>query len=337
MLGSKWRSRVAAWLLVPAILAVAPPVRADDGVLAPDVTAGRVIVPLEGGGAATRHFYLYRPDGLREPAPLVIALHGGGTRSDALGLRDRFGWEPLARQHGFAVAYPVGIANHWNDGRDAPVHRKLGVSEADDVGFVARLIDAMIARGLADRRRIYVTGLSNGGMMTFRLGCELAGRLAAIAPAIAGMPEHLPANCRPDRPLPVLIVAGDEDRLVPWEGGPVARGFGDRGRVIGIEESADWWAAANGCDPARTPTVEPLPDADPADGTRLAFHRHEGCPEDAPVAVLKVTGGGHSWSGWNNAALPPLLARLLGRATRDADLSALVWHFLEAQRLPAGD
>ena len=98
----------------------------------------------------------------------------------------------------------------------------------DDIGFFRALLDKLIADGLADARHIYVTGVSGGGMMAFRLGCELSDRIAAIAPVLALLPEGLPATCRSQQPLPMLFMIASDDQIVPVKGGPVMPFFSDR-------------------------------------------------------------------------------------------------------------
>ncbi len=103
--------------------------------------------------------------------------------------------------------------------------------------FFPGLIDQFIARGETDRRRIYITGLSNGGMMTHRLGIELSDKLAAIAPVIANIPARL-ANRRPARPLSVLITNGTADPIIPWGGGEMRKLGRDYGKVLSTPEDA---------------------------------------------------------------------------------------------------
>ena len=128
----------------------------------------------------------------------------------------------MADQGQFIAAYPEGASwletpwRSWNAGQCCGYAMHRGV---DDVEFIRRLIDELIARHAVDPQRVYVTGVSNGGMMAHRLGCELSDRIAAIAP-IAG---SLGVACHPTSPVSVMIVHGTNDRHVPYEDGTILR------------------------------------------------------------------------------------------------------------------
>ena len=163
-----------------------------------------------------RTFYLHLPVNFDEmnALPVVLILHGGG-KGNGKDLAERTHYIEIADRDGFIVVFPNGIDAQWNDGRGKTFQKKKEIENIDDVGFISSLIDYLIENYKGDSKRVYVTGLSNGGMMTFRLGCEIASKLSAIAPVIANIPEKIVHNCNPDGPLPVLIMNGTEDPLVP--------------------------------------------------------------------------------------------------------------------------
>lgn len=250
---------------------------------------------------------LDRPEGprrvlLAEPAadasglhPLVIVLHGhGGSARQVLGRG--LGASPLSLwlEHvdhdGLIVAAPDGSrgaasARGWNDcRRDARTRPPV-----DDVGLIGAIIDLAIAAHHADPARVYLIGMSNGGMMTLRAAIELGPRIAAFATLGASMAADslCPA---PTHALPALIIAGTADPLVPYGGGPV--GHGDRGSVIGVEASAAVWRRLAGL--PETPTAaEPLAHRDPADATRATRTVWGADPRGLQIELLRIDGGGH--------------------------------------------
>src|SRR3954453_21116917 len=164
--------------------------------------------------------------------PLVLVFHGGGGEGKQMPALT--GMNAIADREGFVTAYPDGIDRNWNDGRysQAIATQRFNL---DDVGFVSMLIDELAATLPIGRSRVFATGISNGGMFSQRLGCELADKGAAIAPVAGSLPGVLAPGCAPSRPMPVLMIHGDTDPLVPWNGGPVA-GSGNRGRVLSVAD-----------------------------------------------------------------------------------------------------
>src|SRR4051794_10686067 len=175
--------------------------------------------------------------------PLVLVFHGGGGEGKQMPALT--GMNGIADREGFVAAYPDGIDRNWNDGRfsQAITTQRFNL---DDVGFVSALIDELATTLPIDRSRVFATGISNGGMFSQRLGCELADKVAAIAPVAGSLSELLVPGCAPARPMPVLMIHGDADPLVPWNGGPVA-GSGNRGRVLSVADTVSRWVALDGC------------------------------------------------------------------------------------------
>jgi polyhydroxybutyrate depolymerase len=230
------------------------------------------------------------------PAPTLLVLHG--QTSTAEWTAENSGFSETALAHRFTAVFPQGIRKQWNDGREA---RAAGV---DDVGFLYRLVTALVGRGLADPKQIYIAGVSNGGMMTFRMLCEASELFAGAATVIANMPTSIGERCAPRKPVPVVMFNGTADPLVPYDGGGV--GFlGGRGSVWAAEETAEFIADVNACARAR---ALPLPV-----GSRLQVTRIEWtyCRSGSPVALYRFAGGGHQVPGQRS-----FLPFFLGRGTR---------------------
>jgi len=292
------------------------------------VAAGLVDVPrsLKVGGVE-RTYRLHVPpayDGVR-PLPLLLLFHGGGGQG--AGMARLSGMNQVADRNGFLVAYPDGLNRHWNDGRSV-------VRGADDDAFVRALIDDLSSRYKVDPRRIYATGISNGGFFSEHLVCAMPDRIAAAAMVAATMSVEQYSGCRPGRAVPVLFILGVEDPLVPWQGGtiglkrgPIRQLLKDRGKAVSAAQSVAYWVKNNGCSPV--PAVSVLPDADPRDGTRIRKEAYQSTPGGAPVVLYAIDGGGHCWPG-GRQYLPE---RIIGRTSRDINASEVIWEFFAGQSL----
>ena len=260
--------------------------------------------------------------------PLLFVLHGGGGTPDAVAKLT--GFDRLADSAGFIVAYPAAVNRHWNDGRGV-LRFKSQRENVDDVGFIARLIDRFAKEARADPGRVYVAGVSNGGMMCHRLGCELSGKVAAIASVAAAVPENLEAESKSNircriaegrhdgaKPVSVLMINGTADPLVPWQGGGVGL-VAKRGYVLSAPQSVRFWVERDGC--VAEPDTSLLPHVDVNDSTRVRKEAYGRGGQGSEVVLYTVEGGGHTWPG--GAARP---ARF-GQCCRDMNATEVIWEF----------
>jgi polyhydroxybutyrate depolymerase len=219
--------------------------------------------------------------------PLVLVLHGGG--GNAANAEDMTGFTGKARKEGFIVVYPEGSSRFrgklltWNAGHCCAYAMQKRV---DDVGFINALLDRMLKDYPVDARRIYATGMSNGAMMSHRLGRELAHRFAAIAPVVGAVfgDEPLPAS-----PVAALIINGMLDKSVPWQGGAPGGRFTESWDGTPARPAlaqAEFWARANGC------SVSP----DVQDKPMLVWSRYR-CPAGKSVEAWLIKDNGHAWPG----------------------------------------
>lgn len=267
-------------------------------------------------GGLNRAYLVHVPPGARAGLPVVLAFHGGG--GTAAGMARISHLDQVADEHRFLVVYPQGYGNSWAGGKgDTPADR-AGI---DDVGFVSALIDRLAIEERIDTTRVFATGLSSGGFMSQRLGCQLSNKIAGIAPVAATLLVNIAATCAPGHPMPVLEIQGTADPLVPYGGGHVAgRGAGGN-PTLSTPATAARWANINGC-----PT-EPRTTAPPtvvSDGTRVRIDTYEPCT-GAPVVLYTVIGGGHAWPG-GEQYLP---VAVVGRTTRQFDASETIWGFFD--------
>ena len=254
------------------------------------------------------------------PLPLLIALHGGGGSGEKMEELTLRGFNRLSDKESFIVVYPDGIEKHWNDGRENVSYRAHR-EKIDDVGFISALIDHLVKQYNIDIKRVYVTGISNGAMMSFRLGCELSEKIAAIAPVSGAMPKDL--VCSPLRPVSVLVISNKEDPMVPWEGGEIRFGRQRFGEVLSVEESVRLWVHHNQCSSSPANLLEP--DKDPQDGTRVRREEYGQGKEGTEVVLYAIEGGGHTWPG-GQQYLP---AWIIGKTSRDIDANEVIWNFFK--------
>lgn len=258
--------------------------------------------------------------------PLLIVLHGGGGTGERMEKLTQGGFNKLSDKEGFLVVYPDGIEKNWNDGRENVKYRAHR-EKIDDVGFISSLIEHLAVEHRIDKKRVYVTGISNGAMMSFRLGCELSEKIAAIAPVAGAMPENLPSRCSPSRQIPVLMVSNTEDRLVPWKGGDIRFGRKTFGRALSVPETVKYWVTHNQC--SSSPTISMEPDRDPNDGTRVRKELYNQCRKSSEVVLFAIEGGGHTWPG-GHQYLPQWI---VGKTSRDIDASGVIWNFFKNHEL----
>ncbi len=257
-----------------------------------------------------------------KPLPLLIGLHGGGGTGKAMEKLTLRGFNKLSDREGFIVVYPDGIEKHWNDGRENVKYR-AHQEKIDDVGFISELIDHLAKQYNIDIRRVYVTGISNGAMMSFRLACELSEKITAIAPVAGAMPENLPSQCSPSRSIPVLVISNTDDRLVPWEGGDIRFGRRTFGRALSVADTVKYWVNHNQCSSSASISMEP--DRDPKDGTRVRKELYNQCRESSEIVLYAIEGGGHTWPG-GHQYLPQWI---IGKTSRDIDANEVIWNFFE--------
>jgi len=227
------------------------------------------------------------------------------------------GLSDKADEAGFIVVYPNGTGKGdvllvWNAGG---WHGPNADKQPDDVKFVRELLDDLAKVVNVDPRRIYATGMSNGGMMCYRLAAELSSQIAAIAPVSGTVAVE---KCHPQRPVPVMHFHGTDDKLVPFNGPDqrTAKVFAFKS----VEETIRTWAKIDGC-PTKPMTTK-LPHTTD-DGTTVERKTYGPGKEGAEVILFVINGGGHTWPG-RKWPVP-----WLGKTTKDISASDLMWEFFK--------
>jgi polyhydroxybutyrate depolymerase len=252
------------------------------------------------------------------PAPLVLALHGAAMNA---GMMAAFsGMNPEADKAKFIVVYPngTGLADTllvWNSGGLGPERKN-----PDDVAFIRLLLDAMARELKVAPKRVYVAGLSNGGMMAYRLALEMPDRLAAIA-AVGG--TLIQADAHLARAVPAIHFHGTADRIVPYDG-PNAKRQGPM-NFLSVPATIKTWVKWTGC--PETPIIREVPDQF-QDGTRVRISTYGPGQEKAEVVLVEVIGGGHTWPGQQPAF------SIIGKSTREISANQMIWTFFQKHPLP---
>jgi polyhydroxybutyrate depolymerase len=264
-----------------------------------------------------------------KPAPLVIILHGN-TQTGA-DMASRTSWPAMAKRERFGVLFPDGLNRAWADYRpNANRAGRAAPKGTDDVAFIVALIEKFVADGSADPKRIFITGVSNGGAMTMTLVCARAELFAAAASVIMNLTDESAAACHPSRPVPMLMMNGTADPLIPYEGGRGTSRFAVAG-FWSTAKTLDFWRRVNGCE-TENADVSELDDRDRSDQstvTRISSR----CPLGHDVVLYRVNHGGHRMPGaFADARFPRLVNAFLGPQNRDIDGAERIWAFF--RKLP---
>jgi polyhydroxybutyrate depolymerase len=214
-----------------------------------------------------RRYRLSVPPGYRgEPMPLVFDFHGRGSNGNQQLLLSRMA--DGAEAHGMLSAHPEGIDKQWNAG--------FCCGGADDVQFVRDMLEDIGRDYCLDQHRIFATGMSNGGFFALRLACELPDRIAAVASVAGGLTQE---PCKPSRPVPVLIIHGTADEVVPYQGRAP--------RFRAIPETAERWAGLDRCQKTWAESLR----------RGEVVCKRTACAAGTEVELCTVEGGGHTWPG----------------------------------------
>jgi polyhydroxybutyrate depolymerase len=233
---------------------------------------------------------------------LVLNFHGYTSTAQQQMFYGDF--RAIADTANFLLVHPQGTIDfagqpHWNVG--------WGTSNVDDVGFTSALIDSLATNYAVDLDRIYSTGMSNGGFMSFLLACQLSDKVAAVASVTGSMTSSMLAECQANAPVPAMQIHGTADGVVGYNGGAISEP---------IEDVVNYWVDQNDCSPQAG--VIDIPDVDPNDGCTAEQYVYSGGINGTQVEFFKVTDGGHTWPG---------SAFNSGVTNQDFNASAEIWRF----------
>ena len=232
-----------------------------------------------------RTYFVYVPESYAEdtPAPLVFNFHGFG--SNAVEQDFYTDMRGVADTAGFLLVHPQGtlyngVTQHWNVGGFTQG------STVDDIGFTSAMIDSIAAEYSVDLDRVYSTGMSNGGFMSYLLACQLGDRIAAIASVTGSMTPETYAECAPTHPTPVMQIHGTLDPTVPYDGNNIAEP---------IEDVVQYWVDYNNCNPDAT--VIEVENTNLLDLTTAEHYIYDGGDNGVHTEFFRIEDGTHTWPG----------------------------------------
>jgi polyhydroxybutyrate depolymerase len=270
-------------------------------------------------GEQKRTYLVHVPKGYdpNKPTPVVLALHGAAMNGSMMVWFS--GLNKKSDDAGFIVVYPSGTGTEpfltWNAGG---FEGKMAEGRADDVAFIGKLLDDLSTLVKVDEKRVYACGMSNGGMMCYRLAAELSDRIAAIAPVAGTIAIE---ESKPNRPVPVIHFHGSQDNMVPFE---MKKGRRPSFmKLKGVEESVQTWVKLNGCD------EKPKTNVLSKDGDEMKVTRsvYGGGKDGAEVVLIVIEGGGHTWPGQQ----PPV--GFMGKSAKNISANDLMWEFFQSYTL----
>jgi polyhydroxybutyrate depolymerase len=251
----------------------------------------------------TRSYTIYVPASYTPgtPAPMVLNFHG--YTSSAFEQLYYGDFRAIADTAGFLLVVPNGTLDgsgttYWNSGWGGTV---------DDIGFTSALIDTMAAAYSVNLDRVYSTGMSNGGFMSYTLACSLSNRIAAIASVTGSMNAGQNQTCNAQHPTPVLEIHGTADLTVPYDGGTF---------MEAIPNVLSYWVNFNNCN--ATPVVTDVPNTNLIDGCTAVHYKYSGGTNGVDVEHYKIIDGGHTWPG---------SIFTIGVTNNDFNASKKIWQF----------
>lgn len=278
------------------------------------IVAQQTIVDTFNFDGYDRDYILYVPeiyDG-NSAVPLVINLHGYGSNAQQQILYGDF--RPLADEDNFIVVHPNGTfdlsnTRYWN--------AFANQGAVDDVAFIEKLIDTLSTQYNIDPNRVFSTGMSNGGFMSYKLACELSSKIKKIASVTGTMPTNLSSSCAAP-PMPILQIHGTADATVPYNG---------NAGMTAIEDVIDFWVNLNQCN--TTPEFTAFPDINTTDNCTAERYVYSGGTNNTEVILYKILNGGHSW--------PDAFITIPGYTTnRDINASKAIWEFFKGEEYTVG-
>ena len=309
-----------------------------------------------------REFTVHLPRGYdaHSQYPVVILLHGMNQDPDDIERLTHF--NPVADKNGIIVIYPSAMHGRWNVGVRPQEARPMGMrpggghhrgygggypgggggggggypggqrpssgdedrrpAPADDIAFFNQMLDQVSTKFRADPSRVYVLGLSEGGFMSLRTACSLSDRIAAAAAVGAAMPKTM--ICLPSRPVPVLMINGTSDPVVPYGGGTEKN---LQLQTLSAEDSSKDWAKIDRCNekPEKGKWASSA-----KGGTETRTDTYLGCQQNAQVVLFSLKGAGNTWPGGEQYEAE----NTIGKTSQDVNANEIVWNFLSSRKLP---
>jgi len=273
-----------------------------------------------------RYYYVHIPPTYngRTPTPLVLAFHGAAGHARAM--PQLTGLNKCSDKHSFIVVYPEGLNSRWNDGVGGKTKPEL-----EDIDFVRLLLTQINSQYKIDKSRIYSAGMSNGGFFSQYLSINMPNTFAALASISASLEEPTYRKLKPQQPISILFVHGDDDDVVPFNGGSigVAGALDEKTprKATSAAQAVGYWVKSNQC--KDIPLIQNIPDAKPNDGTHAVRKVYSGGKNGTEVIFIAIQNGGHTWpSGWQY-----LPESIVGKTSRGVNASEEIWNLFQRHHL----
>lgn len=274
-----------------------------------------------------RNYHIYVPDN-HENRPLVILLHGNrGSSNQVLGRSiissPQKIWLRLAEENNFIVVAPNGSKGPekhrgWNDCRTDAV----GNPSTNDVLFISELLKKIETQYNHDPQRVFVAGVSNGGIMANRLAMEIPEKITAFASIVSSMPINS-ACADAETPISALFMNGTEDPLLPYDGGHIKS---ERGEVKATDACINYWTARNGTE--TEPEETNIEDINKTDGSTATKYHYKNGTNNTEVVLYKISNGGHTEPSLEEH-YRFLYKRIVGNQNKDFEMAVAIWDFFK--------
>lgn len=265
----------------------------------------------------TRNYTISLPTSYQEgqSLPMVFNLHGFGSNGTQQSFYSLF--NVLGEAENFIVVIPEGLFRETPTGQEGTHWNAYFGTDVDDLGFLNLLIDKLYTDYNIDLTRVYSTGMSNGGFMSYRLACELSDRIAAVASVAGGVFNEQLDNCSPSRAVPVMQIHGTNDGIVDFDGIPLF--------APSIPDLVGFWVDQNNCSsPADTIEIDNINTIDNSTVNKLEYNNGD---DDSKVWFYIVDNGGHTWPD-GSIDLPGVVTN------RDFNATQHIWDFFSQFQHP---
>ncbi len=261
-----------------------------------------------------RSFLIYVPENIKENAPLVVAIHG--YTSTAKILMGYSGINQIADLEGFMVAYPQGTKDSRNNNFFNVGYEFHSDSKVDDIGFIREIVLNLSKEFKLNPEKVFATGMSNGGDMSYLLACRSSDLFTAVAPVAGVMMKDTLDNCNPDKKIPIFEIHGTKDLISKFQGD--MKNQDQWGPYYDLPSTIEFWANLHAL---REKQIIQLEDKDKNDGTTITFERYWSKESDKEVWFYIVNEGNHTWPGMKG---------FFGRtANQDINTAEEIWSFFK--------
>lgn len=237
-----------------------------------------------------RSYLVFVPESYNEDNrySLLVCLHGFTQTADDIVKWTQGRYNELAERDGAVVIYPNAANKHWNEHMGGSYEL---TDDVDDIGFLTMLIDKQIEEYNINPENVFLTGISNGGEMTYRLSCEIPEKLCAVAPVISKMGVAAVEDNQNAPPVPILMMNGTSDPIVHWDKGRVMINDQVFGDLVSMDDNINYWLKRNGaCDKS---VYKKFPDINKEDHSTVESFSYPGSNGN-DVVIYRVNGGGHA-------------------------------------------